>query len=65
MIHERKLCPSWASELGYLVFKANHSEGGHFAAYEQPERLAGDLRRMFGRDGPALGVIRGKDGYAS
>ncbi|CAL1713450.1 unnamed protein product [Somion occarium] len=55
----------WASELGYLVFKANHSEGGHFAAYEQPERLAGDLRRMFGRDGPALGVIRGKDGYAS
>ena len=40
-----------------------HDRGGHLAAYEVPELLVGDLRKMFGRDGPAFGVVGGKSGY--
>ena len=50
--------------LGKLVFEAEHDKGGHFAAFEQPEMLAGDLRKMYGKGGPAYGVVSGKDGYA-
>ncbi|KAF8194974.1 Alpha/Beta hydrolase protein [Pholiota molesta] len=46
-----------------LVFEAEHDSGGHFAAHEKPEELVGDLRRMFGRNGPAYEVIKGKTGY--
>jgi hypothetical protein len=56
---------SWTRALGNVVFDADHERGGHFAAYEKPEDLAGDLRKMFGRGGPALGVVSGKDGYAA
>jgi len=35
-----------------------HDKGGHFAAWEQPEALVGDLRKMFGKGGPAHGVVR-------
>ena len=49
--------------LGKVVFHAEHDKGGHFAAYEQPELLAGDLRRMFGKGGPAYNVVEGKSGY--
>ncbi|PPR05411.1 hypothetical protein CVT24_008025 [Panaeolus cyanescens] len=46
-----------------LVFESEHERGGHFAAYEKPEALVGDLRRMFGKGGPAFGVVPGKSGY--
>ncbi|KAI0687286.1 alpha/beta-hydrolase [Earliella scabrosa] len=54
---------SWASTIGKLVFQARHEKGGHFAAFEQPDALVGDLRQMFGKGGPAFGVVPGKDGY--
>ncbi|KAF8880403.1 Alpha/Beta hydrolase protein [Infundibulicybe gibba] len=46
-----------------LVFESQHDRGGHFAAYECPDELAGDLRKMFGRGGPAFAVVPGKTGY--
>ncbi|KAL0567893.1 hypothetical protein V5O48_014100 [Marasmius crinis-equi] len=46
-----------------LVFHARHPKGGHFAAHEVPELLVGDLRKMFGKGGPAFGVVNGRDGY--
>ncbi|KAH9017881.1 Alpha/Beta hydrolase protein [Lactarius hengduanensis] len=48
---------------GRIVFESEHEAGGHFAAYEQPEALVGDLRKMFGKSGPAAGVVSGCDGY--
>jgi hypothetical protein len=45
------------------VFSAEHDKGGHFAQHEVPEALVGDLRRMFGRGGPAFGVVPGQTGY--
>ena len=53
----------WAHTIGKVVFEARHERGGHFAAFEQPEALAGDLRKMFGRGGPAYGAVAGQDGY--
>jgi len=46
-----------------VVFESEHEAGGHFAAYEKPEALVGDLRKMFGRTGPAAGVVLGCTGY--
>ena len=46
-----------------MVFDKEHDEGGHFAAYEKPELLAGDLREMFGKGGPAFGVVKEFKGY--
>ncbi|KAI1374527.1 epoxide hydrolase 1 [Hypoxylon crocopeplum] len=40
---------SWGRSLGPVVFEAQHKEGGHFPAYEKPELLVGDLRKMFGK----------------
>jgi hypothetical protein len=48
---------------GNLVFTARHKEGGHFAAYERPNDLVGDLRKMFGKGGPCFGAVPGKTGY--
>ena len=45
-----------------VVFESEHDVGGHFAAYEQPEALVDDLRRMFGKEGPAAGVVPKHDG---
>lgn len=42
----------------------DHKKGGHFAAFEQPDLLANDLRKMFSIGGPAFGVVPGKSGYA-
>ncbi|KAK2465303.1 hypothetical protein APHAL10511_002657 [Amanita phalloides] len=47
-----------------LVFESGHDNGGHFAAHEVPELLVGDLRKMFGKGGPAAGVVSGQTGYA-
>jgi hypothetical protein len=46
-----------------IVFAAEHDKGGHFAQHEVPEALVGDLRHMFGRGGPAFGVVPGQTGY--
>ncbi|ESK82991.1 epoxide hydrolase, partial [Moniliophthora roreri MCA 2997] len=54
---------SWYTD-PHIVFQSRHEHGGHFAAHEKPAELVGDLRKMFGKDGPAYGVVPGKDGYA-
>ncbi|KAF8189921.1 Alpha/Beta hydrolase protein [Mycena galopus ATCC 62051] len=54
---------SWTQEIGNIVFDKDHESGGHFAAYERPQRLADDLRKMFGKGGPAFGVVTGSSGY--
>ncbi|TRM57249.1 Alpha/Beta hydrolase protein [Schizophyllum amplum] len=54
----------WRDRLGNVVFEEKHEKGGHFAAYEVPELLAGDLHKMFGKDGPAYGAVEGSDGYS-
>ncbi|KIY71286.1 alpha/beta-hydrolase [Cylindrobasidium torrendii FP15055 ss-10] len=46
-----------------LMFEAEHDKGGYFAATEQPGFLEGDLRKLFGKGGPAFGVVKGKTGY--
>ncbi|KAE9387772.1 alpha/beta-hydrolase [Gymnopus androsaceus JB14] len=63
-------CSLFAGELGRLVprignvvFEAEHDSGGHFAAYEKPELLVGDLQKMYGKGGPAFGVVSGRNGY--
>ncbi|KAJ7130299.1 Alpha/Beta hydrolase protein [Mycena epipterygia] len=55
---------SWTHHMGNVVFERSHDSGGHFAAYEAPQDLADDLRKMFGKGGPAFGVVAGKTGYA-
>lgn len=54
---------AWGRTLGPVVFEAEHGDGGHFAAHERPEELAGDLFKMFGKGGGAYGVVEGKSGY--
>ncbi|KAI0772887.1 alpha/beta-hydrolase [Trametes elegans] len=58
-----QLPKSWSQVLGPVVFESEHDKGGHFAAWEQPEALAGDLRKMYGEGGPAHGVVPGRRGY--
>ncbi|KAH9480609.1 Putative epoxide hydrolase [Psilocybe cubensis] len=53
---------SW-TRTRYRVFEAEHDSGGHFAAHEKPDELVADLRKMFGRGGPAYAVVEGKTGY--
>ncbi|RDX42563.1 alpha/beta-hydrolase [Lentinus brumalis] len=60
-----RLPRSWSHLIGKLVFEGEHEKGGHFAAHEAPEGLVGDLRKMYGKGGPAYGVVPGKDGYSA
>ncbi|KAF9453151.1 alpha/beta-hydrolase [Macrolepiota fuliginosa MF-IS2] len=46
-----------------VVFESQHESGGHFAAYECPAALVGDLRKMFGKSGPAFGVVSSHEGF--
>lgn len=46
------------------VYEGAHESGGHFAAWERPNELVGDLRNMFKKGGPCYRVVQGKDGYA-
>ncbi|KAA1473717.1 alpha/beta-hydrolase [Dentipellis sp. KUC8613] len=55
---------SWSHRVGNVVLETSHDGGGHFAAHEKPEELAGDLRKMFGKGGVAFGIVPGKNGYA-
>jgi len=43
---------------------SENERGGHFAAWERPDVIAGDLRAMFKKGGGAYGVVKGRDGYA-
>jgi len=54
----------WVRAIGNVVHESDHERGGHFAAFERPEDLAGDVRAMFAKGGPAYGVVPGKNGYA-
>lgn len=40
---------SWGRGLGDVRYYKRHTEGGHFAAWERPDLLADDLRRMFAK----------------
>ncbi|KAF2093028.1 alpha/beta-hydrolase [Rhizodiscina lignyota] len=53
----------WARTIGPLVWEGEHESGGHFAAWERPDAIAGDLRGMLGKKGPCYGIVKGKDGY--
>ncbi|KKY25269.1 putative protease s8 tripeptidyl peptidase [Phaeomoniella chlamydospora] len=54
---------TWAATLGPVVLQSEHLEGGHFAAWEHPEKLVEDLRKMFGKGGSCFGIVEGKTGY--
>ncbi|KZT19988.1 alpha/beta-hydrolase [Neolentinus lepideus HHB14362 ss-1] len=56
---------SWMRTVGEMVFCSDHTKGGHFAAHEQPEELVADVRKMFGKGGPAFSVVPGRSGYSS
>ncbi|KZT07566.1 alpha/beta-hydrolase [Laetiporus sulphureus 93-53] len=55
---------TWARGIGNVVFESDHDSGGHFGAHERPNELAADLRKLFGKGGPAFGVVPGATGYA-
>jgi hypothetical protein len=46
-------------QTSYSSRKSERDSGGHFAAYEKPEVLVDDLRKMFRKGGPAAGVVLG------
>ncbi|KAF9453139.1 alpha/beta-hydrolase [Macrolepiota fuliginosa MF-IS2] len=48
-----------------VVFESRHESGGHFASYERPEALVGDLRKMFGKGGPAFAAVASNNGFES
>ncbi|KAI0415641.1 microsomal epoxide hydrolase [Xylaria grammica] len=48
----------WGHVLGNVVFERHHEKGGHFAAWEAPEDLVGDVREMFGPKGGAHGSVK-------
>ncbi|KAI0456794.1 Alpha/Beta hydrolase protein [Xylaria acuta] len=48
----------WNRTLGPLVYESEHGKGGHFAAWERPDAIIADLRKMFGDDGPAYESVR-------
>jgi hypothetical protein len=54
---------TWGRTLGPVVYESEHEKGGHFATWEAPEAIVGDLKNMFGRKGPCFGVVKGKTGY--
>ena len=56
---------SWCHTLGPVVYESHSKSGGHFAAWERPEVIVEDLRKMFEKGGPVYGVVKGRDGYGS
>ena len=51
---------SWNRTIGNVVRQTEFDKGGHFAAWEVPELLAGDLQSLFGKGGQAEGAVAGK-----
>ncbi|KAG9313130.1 Alpha/Beta hydrolase protein [Chiua virens] len=54
---------AWIRRGNLVVAEFEHDSGGHFAAYEKPDELTSDLRKMFGKGGGAYGAVPGKEGY--
>ncbi|KAI9464666.1 Alpha/Beta hydrolase protein [Boletus coccyginus] len=54
---------AWIRRGNRIVAEFEHDSGGHFPAYEKPNELAHDLRKMFGKGGATYSVVPGKDGY--
>jgi pimeloyl-ACP methyl ester carboxylesterase len=54
---------TWRHTLGPVVHESVNEHGGHFAAWERPEVIVGDLRKMLGKGGPCYKVIKGKSGH--
>ena len=54
---------SWRQTIGNVVFDHQYDMGGHFASFERPNELVDDLRKMYGRGGPAFGVVKSASGY--
>lgn len=52
----------WNKTLGPIAFEGEHAKGGHFAAWENPEAIVGDLRSMFAEHGPLGDVVRSMRG---
>lgn len=50
----------WGRTMGPVVFESVKTKGGHFFAWEQPEELVDDLRKMFGKGGPCYRIVSGK-----
>ena len=48
---------SWGRAVGRVVQQSRFEKGGHFAAFEVPELLVGDLRKLFGKEGPGFGFV--------
>ncbi|KAE8445707.1 hypothetical protein EG329_012886 [Mollisiaceae sp. DMI_Dod_QoI] len=48
---------SWWSSLGPILSKKTFQKGGHFAAWERPDDIAGHFCEMFGPGGPAEHVL--------
>ncbi|KAF9555263.1 alpha/beta-hydrolase [Agrocybe pediades] len=57
-------CPRRWFKAPNLVFESEHDTGGHYAAYEKPEALVDDLRRMFGKGSKVFGIVPGKTGFS-
>jgi len=53
----------WIKTLGPVVYESENDEGGHFAAWEKPAVIAGDLQKMFGKGGPCFGIVPDRSGY--
>lgn len=47
---------TWARTLGPTVYESQKAKGGHFAAWEDPDEIVGDLREMFGVGGPCYRI---------
>lgn len=54
---------TWARTLGPVVFESESPRGGHFAAWENPDVIAGDLQKMFSKAGPCYKIVSGRSGY--
>lgn len=55
---------TWGRTLGKVVYEKTYERGGHFAAWEAPAVILGDLKGMFGKGGPCEGIVEGKAGYS-
>lgn len=56
---------TWYGTMGNLVFLSQHKSGGHFAAFERPEAIVDDLRKMFGKKGGAYDCVPNANGYTN
>lgn len=56
---------AWYRAIGNVVQEREFDRGGHFAAWEVPELVAGDLKAFLGRDGPAYMAVQNKDGSSN